>query len=50
MEPLDPRKLKLLIPKIWDKDWTEAIEEAEGADEFLLFVQARAAHLCVANC
>ena len=45
MEPLDPRKLKLLIPDIWDTEWVEAIEEAEGLDEFLLSIQARAAHL-----
>ncbi len=39
------QSVSLYIPRLWEKDWSEAISNTEGVDRQLLIYQARAASL-----
>jgi hypothetical protein len=36
---------QLVVPELWNKNWSEVIDEAEGVEKMILVIQARAANL-----
>lgn len=42
---IDLEKLELWIPRLWEKDWQNAINNASGIEKDLLIIQNRAANL-----